>query len=87
MDVEKAMQFVLEQLAQASPQLAQVVAVQDGTDRRLDQAIRLAVQEARRERKRRAELDEKITQLASAQLVTEEKLQRFIDSQRTNGKG
>jgi len=33
-------------------------------------------------------LDEKITQLASAQLVTEEKLQRFIDSLRgTNGTG
>lgn len=88
MDVEKTMQFVLEQLAQASSQLAQVVAVQERTDRRLDRAISLAVQEARRERKRRAELDEKITQLASAQLVTEEKLQRFIDSQRsTNGKG
>jgi hypothetical protein len=53
--------------------------------------VRLGVREARQERKKRREmderLDEKITQLASAQLVTEEKLQRFIDSLRgTNGK-
>jgi hypothetical protein len=46
----------------------------------LRRAIALAVREARHERSRRRELegkmDEKITQLAAAQLVTEEKLQK-----------
>lgn len=92
MDVEKTMQFILEQLAQASSQLTRVAALQERTDRRLDRAIRLAVREARQERKKRREmderLDEKITQLASAQLVTEERLQRLINSQLgSNGKG
>jgi hypothetical protein len=32
-------------------------------------------------------LDEKITQLAAAQVITEEKLQRFISSLGTNGFG
>jgi hypothetical protein len=92
LDVEKTMEFILEQLAQASSRLAKVAAVQETTDRRLDRAIRLAVEEARRERKRRRErderLDEKITQLASAQLVTDERLERPIHSQLgSNGKG
>ena len=99
MDVEKTMEFILEQLAHVSSQLAEVGAFQARTDRRLDRAIRLAVQEARQERQRRKELeerlstaaaeaDEKITQLAAAQLITEEKLQRLIDERRgANGKG
>jgi hypothetical protein len=44
-------------------------------DARLDRAIRLSVQDARAQRKRNQEFDEKITQLAAAQLVTEEKMQ------------
>jgi hypothetical protein len=71
------------------------------TDARLAHAIRLSARDARSQRKRHQELDEKITQLAAAQLVTEEKmqvtekmmqvteekLQRFIDSMQrgTNG--
>jgi hypothetical protein len=38
-------------------------------------AFAMDVREARNARRRRQELDEKITQLAAAQLVTEEKLQ------------
>ena len=86
MDVQKTMEFIQEQLAQTT-------VLQARTDRRLDRAIRLGVQEARHERKRRNEMDEilarrasaadeKITQLAAAQLVTEEKLQRLIDERR-----
>jgi hypothetical protein len=59
-------------------------------DRRLDRAIRFVLEEARQKRKRPKEMDEildrraseaseKTTQLAAAQLVTEEKLQRLID--------
>jgi chromosome segregation ATPase len=68
------------------------------TDARLDKAVALGIRELRNERRRRQELDarfdEKITQLASAQLITEEKLQRleekldkFIDSQMRGGDG
>src|SRR6266478_10200059 len=40
----------------------------------------LGVKEARNQRKRVREIDENITRLAAAQLVTEEKLQQFISS-------
>jgi hypothetical protein len=44
-------------------------------DHMLRRAIRDSVREARTERRKRRELDDKITQLAAAQLVTEEKMQ------------
>jgi hypothetical protein len=57
----------------------------------LRRAFSMGVQEARNARRRRQELeeklDEKITQLAAAQLITEEKLQRFIDSMERNRNG
>ena len=53
----------------------------------LRRAFALGVQEARNERRRSAALDEKITQLAAAQLITEEKLQAFIDSLRRGANG
>ena len=55
-------------------------------DARLNRAIRDSIRESRNERMRRrralAEIDDKITQLAAAQLVTEEKLQRLIEERR-----
>jgi hypothetical protein len=60
-------------------------------ERMLRQAIRLSVRESRNERIRRkralAEIDDKITELAAAQLVTEEKLQRLIEERRQGGNG
>jgi len=63
-------------------------------DARLRRAIRLAIDEGRRERAKRRELDEKITQLAAAQLITEEKMQElkasmqaFLDWSRHRGNG
>ena len=53
----------------------------------LRRAFSMGVREARNARKRGQELDKKITQLAAAQLVTEEKLQRLIDSQGRGGNG
>jgi len=54
----------------------------------------MAVTEARNERRRRQTLDEYITKLAAAQLVTEEKMQvledrltKFIDASRGGGNG
>jgi hypothetical protein len=92
-DIEKTVEFILEQQAQAevhrtrteanlsrlSDGLAQRDRLGARTDARLDRAIRLGVQEARNERRKRRELDEKLTQLAAAQLVTEEKVQRLSD--------
>jgi hypothetical protein len=56
-------------------------------DERLDRAVRLSVREARSERIKRRELDDKITQLAAAQLVTEEKLQGLIEALKRAGNG
>ena len=42
-------------------------------------AVRMGIQEARNQRKRSAVLDEKITQIAAAQLVNEELLKRFLE--------
>ena len=53
----------------------------------LRRAIAAAVGEARNERLKRDELDDKITKLSSAQLITPHKLQRFIDSLRRGGNG
>ena len=56
-----------------------------------NRAFDLAVRESRNERQKRreglSELDTKITQLAAAQLVTEEKLQRLIDAIHPGGNG
>ena len=78
--------------------LNEVATIQNRTDARLDRAVRLSVREARAKRARRtkanSEFDEKITQLAAAQLVTEDELrslkasvQAFIDSLRRGGNG
>ncbi|HXB71464.1 MAG TPA: hypothetical protein VNY05_24730 [Candidatus Acidoferrales bacterium] len=48
-------------------------------DRRLDRAVRLAVPDARSQRKRNAEFDEKMTQIAAAQLQNEELLRAFLE--------
>jgi hypothetical protein len=94
MDVEKTMEFILEQQAHMAARLDQGKAQADEQlarhDRQIAQintilrrAVRLTVQEARAERKRRREADERLDlrmdQLASSQLVTEEKLQRLED--------
>jgi hypothetical protein len=56
----------------------------------LRRAVALSIREARAERSKRQKLeqtfDDKITQLAAAQLVTEEKLQRLLESRSGNGK-
>ena len=53
----------------------------------LRHAVALSIREARAERGKRREIDDKITKLASAQLLTEGKLQRLLDSrQGGNGK-
>jgi len=85
----------LEQHERAIAEHKQRIAEQERlgalTDRRLDRAIRLSVLEARNERKKRQEMDarfdEKITQLAAAQLLTEEALRGLIKSLEQGGNG
>jgi hypothetical protein len=89
-DVERTIEIILEQLAHTAVLQAQAEAESkeraarhdraiERIDKRLDRAVRLGVRELRNERQRRQEMDgrwdEKMTQLAAAQLVTEEKLQ------------
>jgi phage-related minor tail protein len=57
------------------------------TENTLRRAIRLSVVDARRQRNRNAEFDQKMTQLTAAQVVTEEKLQGLIDALRRGGNG
>ncbi len=49
--------------------------------------VKIGVAEGRKQRKRAEQIDENVTRLAAAQLVTEEKLQRFLSSAlgRSNG--
>ena len=49
-------------------------------ERNLRRAFTLAVREARRERRLRREIDDNITRLSAAQLVTEEKFQGLLDA-------
>ena len=58
-------------------------------NRTLRRAVHLAVHEARNERHKRRELDDYITKLAAAQLITEERLRELIerDQQRRGGNG
>jgi len=103
MDVEKTMEFILEQTAHTAALQARAdehLARHDKDIAKINEilrrAVRLAVQEARAERKRRREADErldlKMDQIASAQLVNEEmikklgeKMDRYADDMRHPG--
>jgi hypothetical protein len=86
MDVERTMQFILDCQARTEATLQRMSEREERMDLRMEKmdaymhrAVRLAVQEVRAERRRRREMDarwdEKMTQLAAGQLLTEEKLQ------------
>jgi propanediol dehydratase large subunit len=88
MDVEKTMEFILEQTAQTAALQARADEHLARHDRDiakinaiLRRAVRLAVQEARAGRKRRNEADErldiKMDQLASAHLMNEEMIRKL----------
>src|SRR4051812_22904291 len=94
MDVEKTIEFLLEQgsayearAARAQEEMAEIRAIVRGvaeqgsrTEATLRRAIRLSVQEHRRERVRRRALQEQMPQLAVSQALTKESLRTFIDS-------
>jgi hypothetical protein len=75
-----------ERLERLTGSVEQLSAAQQKTETALRRAITLSVREARAERKRRAmavaQIDDQITKLAAAQLITEEKLQRFLEGLR-----
>ena len=91
MTPEERFERIEETLDAIDARLDRAVKQGERTDARLNRAITLAVREARAERARRSkantEFDDKMTQLAAAQLVTEEKLQGLIDSLRRGGNG
>jgi hypothetical protein len=99
MDVQKRMEFLLEQQAASQARFdAQTVEIRaelreraqhaqkeiDLVRRELRRAVRLSVQEARAERKRRKEEDAKLAaadaRLAAGQEALQRSLQAFIDS-------
>lgn len=91
MTPEERFERIERHLASVAAHLDQVSERLDRVSGRLDRAVRLGVREVRAERRRRQkameEIDNKITQLAAAQLVTEEKLQGLIESLRRERNG
>jgi hypothetical protein len=96
MDHEKWLEQHDEMIADHDREMAQIREAQYRLVRDVGQilrrAIRAGIREARDERARRrraiAEIDDKITQLAAVQLMTEEKLQRLIEcDERRYGNG
>ena len=101
MDIERTMEFIVESQARADAQIEKILASQARgdvqmeelrvsqrkTEETLRRAIRLAVREARNEREKRRELDEKMTQLAAAHLLTEEALRAYLRSLKPGGNG
>ena len=90
-DVEKTIEFILQQQARTEVALAQSAERHDKTEALLRRAIRASVEEARRERVRRKELAEELNEemkrLAAAQCETEASLKAFIDSMQRGGNG
>jgi len=76
---EKSMADHDKDMAEFRERQSRLEASQDKTERTLRWAIRLAVQDARRQRKRNREFDEKMTQIASAQLANEQLLKAFLE--------
>jgi uncharacterized protein YigA (DUF484 family) len=48
-------------------------------DQRLDRAVRLAVQDARRQRERNAEFDQRMTEITALQRTNEQLLKAFLE--------
>jgi hypothetical protein len=88
--LEIKLQNISDILAETAAMNAEAAALSRKTEAVLRRAIRLGVREARAERERRRiaddRLDQMMTRLSAAQLVTEEKLQRFLES-RTHHNG
>ena len=95
MDVEKTIEFLLEQQAAYQARFeADSIEFRERLraseekfnrqderlGRRLERAARLSIEEHRRERVRRKELDARIEALAKAQEQTQKALDRFIES-------
>jgi hypothetical protein len=97
MDIERTMQFIVEQRAATAAKLDALADRQAEAEKRQDRdiaringilrrAIRLSGEEQRRERVRRqqmaAEFDDKITKLAAAQLLGEGQMRELREAQK-----
>jgi hypothetical protein len=102
MDVEKTIEFLLEQQAAYQARFEadsiefreRLRASEERFNRqderlgcRLERAARLSIEEHRRERVRRKELEAKLGALAEAQAKTEQTLDRFIEAMKRGGNG
>lgn len=91
MDVERTMEFLLQQAARTEAGLAKTEAGLARTSNLLRRAIRAGVKEARAERRKRLELQQDfekgMADLRQAHAATEESLKAFIDSLRRGGNG
>ena len=93
-EVEERFRRIEQNLATASENIETITQIALRTDARLDRAIRLAVREARAERRKRRELGGSISELAASHLQTQEALRdlkatvdRFIQSLERGGNG
>jgi hypothetical protein len=93
-DVEKTMEFILEQQAKAEVSHARFEAAmasmaerQDRTEAVLRRAIRAGVEDARRQRVRTRKLEQTMTELAEAQKKTQSALEAFLESMNRGGNG
>lgn len=85
--IEKILDRVSQRLDRVSEKLDRAEELGRRTDKRLDRFVQLGVKEALSQRKRSRILDDKMTKLAATQIVTEEKLQRFLSSVGRGGNG
>jgi hypothetical protein len=87
----RQMEEIRREVKHLTEQILRVDRQSERTERTLRRAIHLAVQEARAERRRRQEsddrLDSAITKLAAAQLETEQKWREWIDSMKRGPNG
>ena len=88
---ERIVKLIGDIAARSDERFAEVIAKSDerfaAMERKLRRILVIGVREARRERRLRRELDENITRLSAAQLVTEEKFQGLLDALRRGENG
>lgn len=80
MDVERTIEFILEQQARTEGNLERVSEDLRRIDARLDRAVRLAVQEARIERRERREMDARWEESKRALAESLERLSNRVDA-------
>ena len=79
MDHEKWLEQHDRMMADHELWLARHEKTMERIDQRLDRAVRLAIQDARRQRARNAEFDQRMTEIAALQRTNEQLLKAFLE--------